>query len=202
MLRQQEKEITESRIAIMISQIQPHFLYNSISAIGELCLQEPRKAREALHDFAAYLRGNMDSITGHKMIPFLKELSHVETYLKLEEMRFENRFEVEMDIEVEDFLIPPLTIQPLVENAIKHGLSRKDEESLKMIIRTRKIDDRIVVSVIDDGQGFRIEDMYKKNDGRSHVGIKNVRSRLEQMAGAQLHMESTVGVGTLVTIIL
>lgn len=202
MLRHQEKEIAENRIAIMISQIQPHFLYNSISAIGELCLQEPLKARELLYDFATYLRGNMDSITGRKMIPFLKELSHVQTYLKLERMRFENRFEVELDIEVEDFMIPPLTIQPLVENAIKHGLSSKDEGNLKILIRTRKMDDRIVVSVIDDGQGFCMEDMYKKNDGRSHVGIKNVRSRLEQMVGAQLHMESSIGVGTIVTIIL
>ena len=200
-IEEQEAELSEKRISIMLSQIQPHFLYNSISAIQGLCIQNPEKAREALGDFAFYLRGNLNSLAESGKIPFEKELSHVETYLNLEKMRFEERLNVVYDIEETDFCLPSLVVQPLVENAVKHGICKK-EEGGTLIIKTAKIYNRIVISIIDDGVGFDTKVNKKDNSGRHHIGIQNVRDRLAQMAGGELIIRSTPGVGTKAYIVL
>ena len=200
-IEEQEAELSEKRISIMLSQIQPHFLYNSISAIQGLCIQNPEKAREALGDFAFYLRGNLNSLAESGKIPFEKELSHVETYLNLEKMRFEERLNVVYDIEETDFCLPSLVVQPLVENAVKHGICKK-EEGGTLIIKTAKIYNRIVISIIDDGVGFDTKVSKNDNSGRHHIGIQNVRDRLAQMAGGELIIRSTPGVGTTAYIVL
>ena len=200
-IEEQEAELSEKRISIMLSQIQPHFLYNSISAIQGLCIQNPEKAREALGDFAFYLRGNLNSLAESGKIPFEKELSHVETYLNLEKMRFEERLNVVYDIEETDFCLPSLVVQPLVENAVKHGICKK-EEGGTLIIKTAKIYNRIVISIIDDGVGFDTKVSKNDNSGRHHIGIQNVRDRLAQMAGGELIIRSTPGVGTKAYIVL
>ncbi len=200
-IEEQEAELSEKRISIMLSQIQPHFLYNSISAIQGLCIQDPEKAREALGDFAFYLRGNLNSLVDKGMIPFSKELSHVETYLNLEKMRFEERLNIVYDIEDKDFYIPPLVVQPLVENAVKHGIC-KNLEGGTLIIKTRKRENEIVISIIDDGVGFDIKEQKEKNDGKYHIGIQNVKDRLSQMAGGELIINSVPGQGTKAYIIL
>ena len=200
-IEEQEAELSEKRISIMLSQIQPHFLYNSISAIQGLCIQNPEKAREALGDFAFYLRGNLNSLAESGKIPFEKELSHVETYLNLEKMRFEERLNVVYDIEKTDFCLPSLVVQPLVENAVKHGICKK-EEGGTLVIKTAKIYNRIVISIIDDGVGFDTKVSKNDNSGRHHIGIQNVRDRLAQMAGGELIIRSTPGVGTKAYIVL
>ena len=134
-------------------------------------------------------------------IPFEKELSHVETYLNLEKMRFEERLNVVYDIEETDFCLPSLVVQPLVENAVKHGICKK-EEGGTLIIKTAKIYNRIVISIIDDGVGFDTKVNKKDNSGRHHIGIQNVRDRLAQMAGGELIIRSTPGVGTKAYIVL
>ena len=190
-------ELQENKVAVMLSQIQPHFLYNALTAICDLCSSEPEKAREALVDFSVYLRENMDSINSKGPVSFNRELSHIKTYLKLEKLRFEEKINVVYDISAEDFEIQPLTIQPIVENAVKHGVGMK-EDGGTVTIATKEFDDRYEVIVSDDGVGF--DTAKKPNDGRTHIGMENVRNRLKTMCNAVLNIESTIGKGTVATI--
>lgn len=200
-LEEQRRLAIEHKLAIAISQIQPHFLYNSIAAIQELCRKEPEMAREALGDFATYLRGNMDSLTVRKPVPFSWELKHVENYLRLEKLRFGDRLNVEYEIGVEDFHIPVLTVQPLVENAIKHGVC-KAENGGTVLIRTMREDQYVRIEIIDDGVGFDTESDFAAGDKKSHVGIKNVRQRLENVVSGHLEIQSDIGRGTRAVILI
>lgn len=125
LLEQQESRLTQSRIAIMMSQIQPHFLFNALTGIKQLCDTDPKKASVALEHFSYFLRGNLDSLSDSNLITFDKELEHVQDYLYLEKLRFEDRLNIHMEIETTDFLLPSLTLQPIVENAVRHGITRK-----------------------------------------------------------------------------
>lgn len=201
LLRYQEmqNEMLQMRVSIMVSQIQPHFLYNSLTSIAQLCEKNPSKAKKATIEFSEYLRRNMNSLKEQAPVPFESELKHLETYLSLEKMRFGDELNVEYDIETTDFLIPSLTVQPLVENAVKHGVGMK-EDGGTVTIATKELDDRYEVIVSDDGVGF--DTSKKPNDGRTHVGMENVRNRLKTMCNAVLNIESTVGKGTIATIII
>lgn len=199
LLRYQEmqNEMLQMRVSIMVSQIQPHFLYNSLTSIAQLCEKNPSKAKKATIEFSEYLRRNMNSLKEQTPVPFESELKHLETYLSLEKMRFGDELNVEYDIETTDFLIPSLTVQPLVENAVKHGVGMKDDGGT-VTIATKEFEDRYEVIVSDDGVGF--DTSKKPNDGRTHVGMENVRNRLKTMCNAVLNIESTVGKGTVATI--
>lgn len=198
-LAKAEISLAQSRIAIMLSQIQPHFLYNVISSIQELCGTDPHKAREALGDFAEYLRGNVDSLADTAPIHFTREMAHVENYLKLEKMRFGDELNIVFDINERDFFLPSLTIQPLVENAVKHGIGEK-ENGGTLRISTRRENPFIIVEICDDGIGFDLENSDFSNGKKSHIGIANVRTRLGQLPGCSLDIESSPGSGTKVTI--
>lgn len=198
--RDLEKELVESRVAIMLSQIQPHFLYNSISCIQELCLMEPRKAYDALAQFAHFLRGNMDSLTSTEPIPFEQELRHVKNYLALEKIRFDERLSVVYQIDEEGFFIPALTIQPMVENAVRYGISKKRTGGT-VTISTHRREDKIVVTIADDGVGFDLSKPIGRSDGRSHIGIENVRKRLKSQCNGRLEINSSPK-GTVVDIFL
>ena len=139
----------------------------------------------------------MNSLKEQAPVPFESELRHLETYLSLEKMRFGDELNIEYDIEATDFLIPSLTVQPLVENAVKHGVGMK-EDGGTVTIATKEFDDRYEVIVSDDGVGF--DTAKKPNDGRTHIGMENVRNRLKTMCNAVLNIESTVGKGTVATI--
>lgn len=196
---QLENELMESKVAIMLSQIQPHFLYNSISSIRELCILDPKLAQDALSNFAQFLRGNMDSLTSNHPIPFLQELNHVKNYLALEQIRFEERLRIEYDLEVEEFFIPSLSIQPLVENAVRYGVSKKREGGM-VRISTREDEAYYRIIIEDDGRGFDVNEPIENKNGRSHVGLLNVKKRLESQMGAAMEVHSVVGEGTKVTI--
>ena len=191
------KQLIENQMSIMLSQIQPHFLYNSLTAIQMLCVRDPKEAQKALGDFASYLRGNMDSLKSNKPIPFDKELEHTKHYVELELIRQGEYLDVEYDIQYTDFEISALSLQPIVENAIKHGVGDKEEGGKVRISVQRKYDDVLIV-VDDDGVGF--ESAEPVDDGRSHIGLENVRRRLSDMCGATLDIKSKPGVGTQVTI--
>ena len=202
LMAEQEKRIGEERTKIMISQIQPHFLYNVISSIMAFCKSDPDRACSALADFSDYLRTNMRSLTLEEPIPFKKELEHVKTYMRLEEFRFSERLKIEYDIAATDFFIPALTVQPLIENAVKHGVGQK-EEGGKIVLTVREDKNGVTLTVSDDGVGFDLSRLdseeYQKED---HIGIMNVRSRVESMCGGTLELSSAVGVGTTVKIFL
>lgn len=196
-LEQQEKELANARIDIMISQIQPHFLYNSLTAIRRLCSIDPQMARDCIKDFSLFLRANMDSLTSKTPVPFEQELKHTISYLNLEKQRFQERLHVVYEIHAREFCLPPLTLQPIVENAVRHGVLRKQEGGT-ITIRTEEEEDRYCITVQDDGVGFNLETSAEGE--RGHIGIANVRERLGAMCGGTLEIQSAPGTGTIVTI--
>lgn len=200
-LKEQELALTKSRMAVMLSQIQPHFLYNSLSAIEKLCDVDVVKAKAAINDFAHYLRGNLDSIEKLEMVPFEDELEHVKTYVGLEKLRFGDKLRVNDEIMTQDFMLPPLTIQPLVENAIRYGVTKKREGGT-VTIAVNEAENDFEVVVADDGVGFDVEILKQDDaqDGRSHIGIENVRGRLETLCGGSLTIHSQPNQGTTATI--
>ena len=201
-VREHEQALqAEQRIQIMMTQIQPHFLYNSLTVIQELCRSDPAQAEAATVQFANYLRGNMDALQTNTPIPFGQELEHTRQYLALEEMRFEDKLTVRYDIQCESFLLPNLTLQPIVENAVRHGVRGNADGRGEVVIATRETPDRYEITVKDNGPGFDPE-KQPKDQGSSHVGIQNVRQRLAQMCGGELKIESIPGAGTCVTIAL
>lgn len=192
-----EMKLQESHISIMLSQIQPHFLYNTLNSIYYLCETNPMRARSLVNSFSEYLRNNLSSLEETRLISFETELSHVKTYLDIEKVRFEDTLEIEYDIKCVDFSLPVLTVQPIVENAVKHGTSKKRGGG-KVIISTLEDKDNYVIKVSDTGCGF--DPTKPKNDGKRHVGIENVKQRLLNMCDGTLTIESEVGVGTTVTV--
>jgi two-component system, LytTR family, sensor kinase len=195
--KKQEQELADSRIAIMLSQIQPHFLYNSLNSIRQLCKNDPIAAQTAIEDFATYLRGNLDSIKRNTPVPFTKELEHIRIYLSLEKMRFEDELQIIWSVETADFMLPALTVQPLVENAVKYGVGKKPCGGT-VTIATMEKPDAYVITVRDDGVGY--DPMETQDDGRTHIGIDNVRSRLAFMCGGTLRIETAPGMGTTATV--
>ncbi len=196
-----ERENAQLKIDILLAQIQPHFLYNSLSTIQYLCKKDSATAEEAIGEFTTYLRYNMDSLTKDYPIPFNEALNHVKEYLYLQKLRFGDELKVHYDMECTDFRIPSLTLQPLVENAVSYGIRKSESGEGNVTITTRDYPDRVEVSVIDDGPGFDYEKV--KSDGsRSHIGISNVRERLKRISGGTLKIYSCIGQGTTVTIIL
>ena len=193
----QEREINEMQIRLVISQIQPHFLYNSLNTIYYLCEKDVALAQEAINNFSNYLRGNMNALGATKPVDFAVELNHVKNYLALEEMRFGDELEVEYDIETTNFQIPSLCLQPLVENAVKHGVGKKIGGGC-VTIRVKELSDSYEVIVEDDGVGYDMS--VKKEDGRTHVGIDNVKNRIERMVHGSLFIKSEVGKGTIALI--
>lgn len=192
-LAKKEQEATNMRMAIMISQIQPHFMYNSLNAIYHLCDKNTELAKEAISDFSDYLQHVLKSVNRSVPIPFNEELRHVQAYLKLEKMRFDDDLTIIYQIDTTDFFLPPLSIQPLVENAVKHGICQK-ENGGTVVIATKEDGDYIEIRVSDDGVGF--DPNQEKNDGKPHVGIKNVSQRLHTMCHGILNVNSKPGEGT------
>ena len=198
-IAEQNRVLAEQQTQIMISQMQPHFLYNTLTAIHRLCAKDTALAQKTIQDFSAYLRTNMDSIKNTAPIPFEKELAHTKTYLEIELLRFSSILKVEYDITVTDFVIPALTLQPIVENAVRYGI-RSRVEGGTVTISTKRSNGKVYLTVHDDGMGFDVNE--KKNDGRSHLGIENTRNRLRQMMNADMTIDSRIGEGTTVTMIL
>ena len=196
-LVENERELMQSQVSLAISQIQPHFLYNTLSTIAELCRKDSAMAEEVTNRFALYLRGNLEHMGDSFPVEFSKELKHVQTYLWIEKIRFQEELQVVYDIQTEDFIIPALTVQPLVENAVKHGMMGS-ENVCTITIRTKCVERGYQVIIEDDGCGFDPEQV--KNDGRKHIGIESVRNRLRFMVGGILTVRSVIGKGTTVII--
>ena len=186
------RQLADSRISIMLSQIQPHFMHNMLTTIMYMCRIEPEEAEKTVGQFADYLRANMDSLTLKQCIQFETELKHVKTYWSLEEKRFGDKIRAVYDIQENSFMLPSLTIQPIVENAVKHGM-RKGKQ-LTVTIRTYSDVNNYYVEINDDGRGFDVNAF--ENDGKSHIGIKNVQQRLKMMCGGELMVNSVPDQGT------
>jgi len=198
-LNKKELELAESRIATMTSQIQPHFIYNALAAIRSMIRVSPKLAAETITEFSDYLRSNIDSLSVTKPVSFENELKHVETYLSIEQKRFRNKLKITYDITERNFYLPQLSIQPIVENAVRHGITSRKESGGNITISTHKRDDEIIITITDDGAGFDTNQIINEQ-GRINVGIQNVRTRLMAMVGGTLEVQSEIGIGTTVTI--
>lgn len=198
-MAEQELRQTELQTALMLSQIRPHFLYNALTAIRHLCKKDPTEAYVSLGLFADYIRGNMDSLSNGHNIPFEKEMEHVRTYLTLEQMRFGEELKVEYDIQFSDFSIPALSVQTIVENAVRHGATMNESGGL-VVIRSFETDDGAAVTVTDNGPGF--DPSAPAADEKIHLGLDNVRNSLAAGKCGALEIDSTPGSGTTVTILI
>lgn len=194
-LEEMQTQLTLSRTATMMSQIRSHFVFNLLNAISGMCKYDPEKADDTVVRFARYLRNNIDIMQEDKNIPFATDLRQLEDYVALEQVRFGDKIEFYADAETMDFMIPPLILQPVVENAIKHGISKKTGNGT-IILRTRKQGETVVITVEDDGIGFDMAELDKEKS----IGLKNIRFRLEHLVNGTFAISSEVNKGTVVTI--
>ncbi len=195
-VREHEKALmAEQRIQIMMSQIQPHFLYNTLSTIQALCRIDPEKASVVTERFGTYLRKNLESLSQTELIPVSKELEHTKIYSEIENIRFDN-IRVEYDTPETNFMIPALSIQPLVENAIRHGVRIREKGVVK--ISTMKVSNGYEITVEDNGRGF--DTSVIETADNTHIGLRNVRERIEKMCSGTFRIESTENVGTKITL--
>lgn len=198
-IAKQEAELVESRSKIALSQIKPHFIYNCLAVIQVLVKKNPDIAVESIQRFANFLRGTMDAIDKTELVTFEEEMYTINNYLYLEKLRMDSKLSVVKNFDVNDFRVPALTIQPIVENAIKHGLREKIEGGT-VWINTFETENDYIIKISDDGVGFDYEEL--NNDGKSHIGMKNVDERLKRMCGGHLTMESKPGEGCVATIFI
>ncbi len=189
-------QLENQRVTMMLSQIKPHFMYNTLSAIAATIEENPKEAQRLVYQFSRYMRGNIDSLSGNQLISFSEELKHITAYSEIEMFRFGERVRVDFDIKPRDFLLPPLTVQPLVENAIKHGI-REGTGSGVVKVSTREEGSAYLITIEDNGRGF---DTSQDNKRVGSAGLANVEYRLQAMCGGSLSIESAINIGTKVTV--
>ena len=195
-ITRQQLEIAHQRASVMVLQMRPHFIYNTMTSIYCLCGQDPQLARQVVMDFATYLRKNFTAIASAAPIPFASELEHARAYLSVEQALYEDSLFVEYDTPHTFFRVPALTLQPIVENAVKHGRNAY-AGPFHISVRTRKTDSGSEIVVADDGRGFTPPD-----DEEPHIAIKNILQRLEIMCGGSLTIAPNEGGGTVVTVMI
>ena len=217
-LADRETELAKSRVQLLTNQISPHYIYNSLQSISGLCDTDPGKASEAINAFSGYLRGSLESLTQENLIPFARELEHTRAYLELEKIADNRRFEVDYDLGVTDFMLPPLVLQPVVENAVKHGAARAASGSepgvsgaTQITIATYEHDGKIYIEVTDFPGGgieavssgaeaakggaeavndFADDGTASGSQKRKRIGLENVRTRLAIQCGGTLEISS------------
>ena len=219
------REMQLSRLAVMESEIRPHFLFNCINSIYALCAEDAVKASGAATYLKKYLEGSFSALDAGGLVPMETELDHIRNYLALEELRFGDKLKVRYELDDTGFMIPFLTVQPLVENAVKHGLRRKCCGGT-VAIKSRRVENGAEILVEDDGIGFDAsqlvwtegilsemsedsadsavmkEDAGSSGTGKEHIGLENVRRRLEAELQAELTVKSAPGNGTCARILI
>lgn len=192
-----EKELSESRMRILLDQMKSHFIRNCITTIRAMIKFEPDKAYDLMHDFSEYITYNIDSIRSPKLIPLEKEINHIEAYVNLELERLSPRLSVEYDFREKGARVPQLSIEPFVENAVKHGIWPKRGPGTVWVSSVRD-DDTCIITVRDDGVGF--DTSQESAEERYGIGIGNAVERLREMAGGSVEIEGKKDEGTVVTI--
>lgn len=192
-VRQQEIN-AKQRASITVLEMRPHFIYNTMTSIYYLVKQDSDKAQQVILDFNNYLRKNFTAIVKEDTIPFTEELEHAKAYLSVEQVRYEDMILVTYDIPHTNFRIPPLTLQPIVENAVKYGLD-PEEAPLNIYIQTRMSEHGSEILIQNSGSGFAEQD-----NEEPHIALNNIRERLALMCHGTLTIRSIMGGGTIVTI--
>ena len=190
----QQKKIANQQASIMVLQMRPHFICNSMMGIYSLCRRDPEKARQVILDFTSYLRKNFANFASEEPVLFTDELEHARAYLSVEQAQYEDSLFVNFDTPVTHFRIPPLTLQPIVENAVVHGM-RNSNDPIRISVATRKTETAIEIIVEDDGPGFKPTD-----DNEPHIALNNIRERLEMMCHGTLTVSPREEGGTSVKV--
>lgn len=189
-----------NNIKMKVAQMHPHFLYNALTAIQTIIKVNPDYAYRLMFDFTIHLRGTVKALTSDAPIPFSEELKHIKAYLNIEQMRFGDSLKVVYDIRNDDFYVTPLVIQPLAENAARHGIFERGEDGGVVTIRSYEEENDYVIQVIDTGMGFDVEKTLFREISTDSVGLKNIIFRLEKLLQAEVEIDSVIGVGTTVTV--
>lgn len=193
-----ENDEIRARLNLATGRMKPHYLYNVLTTIYYLCESDPEKAQNAIGTFSEYLRATLETLEKQQLVGFDWELGEIRNYLTLEKLRFGDRLRVEFDTEYDEFQVPPLSIQPLVENAVKHGISPQEEGGTVRIISRKLSDGGAQIRVQDDGAGFDIDSL--KSMDVTHEGLSNVRERLRLEVGGDMTITSEPGKGTTVVV--
>ena len=193
-------ESTEA--AYLNSQIKPHFLYNTLNTIAEYCTTDPKLAEHLIIVLSRYLRGTIDYGTGSSTVPLEKEIAHARGYIEIISARFpEIDFSVSVPDDLPPAVIPPMILQPLIENCVNHGI-RKREGSGCVDITFSHEGNYVVVHVADDGAGItdeRLNTILNYPDDTGRIGLYNVDHRLRREFGEGIGISTEVGVGTEMT---
>ena len=190
----QQREIANQQASIAVLQMRPHFIYNSLMGIYYLCDQNVEKAKRVTLDFTSYLRKNFAAIASENTVSFTEELEHTRAYLAIEEAQFEDSLFVRFDTPHTAFRLPPLTLQPIVENAVVHGM-RATKAPIHISVVTRNTGTASEIVVEDDGPGF-----HPADSDEPHIALQNIRRRLAMMCGGTLTIASRKEGGTAVTV--
>ena len=221
-LKEQAAESARQQLNIKVLRMRPHFIYNIMTSIYYLCELDAHKAQSVIKSFTAYLQKNFSAIVKRDLIPFDEELEHTQAYLAVEKARYEKLLFIEYDTAHKSFNLPPLTLQPIVENAVKHGVDA-ELEPLHIFIHTARLElanHEIVheVTVEDSGPGFDRGIIYDYDKDRNikrvqlggagrereheteeaHIGLNNIIERLRIMCGGTVSIEPRIGGGTVV----
>lgn len=195
---EQEERLAQAELRALRAQISPHFIYNALAAVAGDIHARPDEARELLSDFAEFTRYLFRD--GRSYVTLGEEIDHVELYLRLEQARFRDSLNVTVDVppETRDAVVPAMSVQPLVENAVRHGVERRAGTG-RVVIKAEVADGNVVLRVTDDGVGIepeRVPDVLVGAGGG--IGLSNVNARLRATFGERyaLRIESTVGSGT------
>jgi two-component system, LytTR family, sensor kinase len=174
-------QLAEARLAALRTQLDPHFLFNTLHAISSLVERDPRGVRRMIARLSELLRTSLEA-GDEQEIPLEKEIAFLNRYLEIMQIRFQGRLEVDMRIDgsVVDALVPTMILQPLVENAVKHGVNKVASTGRIEIRAFRDETDRLVLRVRDNGPGLGADDESREGGG---VGLANTRARLQQLYG-------------------
>ncbi|HPR74795.1 MAG TPA: histidine kinase, partial [Oscillospiraceae bacterium] len=192
-----ETALLKSNATLMLSQIKPHFIYNTLTTIQSMIKLNPEQAYNTTGIFASYLRSNISAIDSFEPVPLSKELENVRSYADIEQIRFGDKLQVIYDIKSFAFSLPPLTVQPLVENAIKHGIRKRSGKGT-VTVSSFEDENFFYVTVTDNGVGFTPENI----DNSMSIGLKNIEYRLRTISNSKLEIDSKPGEGTSVRIII
>ncbi|UPK44866.1 hybrid sensor histidine kinase/response regulator [Paenibacillus pabuli] len=202
-MKSSSEQAVRREMDFLQAQIPPHFLYNSLNALVGLSYKDVDKLRETIHHLTTYLRSKFTFIFQGDAVPLERELELIRAYLAIEQLRFGQRLNVSYTIDEDArVMVPPLTLQPIVENAVRHGIGQKPEGGTVNIIVTRSING-VEIVVEDDGDGMDEQTLRLLEQGKTGgIGIGNVNRRLQMRYGRNLEIHSRLGEGTRITIYL
>ncbi len=188
-LEKAKTELAETRLTLMQAQIKPHFINNAMIAVQEVCYTDPERAADLIEHFARYLRNNINATNSSLPVDFKDEVQAVKEYLAIEHADTGKRFQFEFDIKCENFKVPALSIEPLVENAVKHGIDRYSVKG-RVILASYETENAYHAEIRDNGNGFEVSD---ETLGKGGIGLKNTEERLRTMCGGKLEIKRIDG---------